>query len=264
MTSQQGINKLCQNMYALRVYVCINGRDQQWIHENHNFLSHWIYKNVQHVYVWTRNWTRNTSGINNDHALNKWTPNSHHLFYRQMILWFPRWFEVNSSVTIIYHSGLDILKAIGRHKGFFITSKVIGEFMLRTQWLTLLFNQARFLYFVISLQWSRLLTWKQILFKAILQDLMEDKKCYFSLFSIINVCNDPCCHRILSPQVYSCWVLCVKWNIVHSMSSHLTPQWKPYRDPGKGKVIADCVITTTPIAFIFTRYCLLLMFYRFM
>ncbi len=33
--------------------------------------------------------------------------------------------------------------------------------------------------------------------------------------------------------------------------------------PGKGKVIADCVITTTPIAFIFTRYCLFLMFCRF-
>ncbi len=38
-----------------------------------------------------------------------------------------------------------------------------------------------------------------------------------------------------------------------------------YRDPGKRKVIiADCVITTNPIAFIFTPYCLFLMFYRFM
>ncbi len=37
-----------------------------------------------------------------------------------------------------------------------------------------------------------------------------------------------------------------------------------YRDPGKGKVITDCVINTTPVAFIFTRYCLFLMFYRFM
>ena len=36
-----------------------------------------------------------------------------------------------------------------------------------------------------------------------------------------------------------------------------------YRDPGKGKVIADCT-TTTPVAFIFTTYCLFLMFYRFM
>ncbi len=48
------------------------------------------------------------------------------------------------------------------------------------------------------------------------------------------------------------------------MYSHSIPHCKLYRDPGKGKVIADCVITTTPIAFIFTRYCLFLMFYRFM
>ena len=45
---------------------------------------------------------------------------------------------------------------------------------------------------------------------------------------------------------------------------HSTPHCKLYRDPGKGKVIVDCVITITPIAFIFTRYCLFLMFYRFM
>ncbi len=61
------------------------------------------------------------------------------------------------------------------------------------------------------------------------------------------------------PSVYSCWVLCVLWNIVHSMSSHSLPQCTLYRHPGKGKVIADCIIT-----FIFTRYSLFLMFYRFM
>ncbi len=65
------------------------------------------------------------------------------------------------------------------------------------------------------------------------------------------------------PSVYSCWVLCVICNIVHSMSSHSLPQCKLYRDPGKGKVIADCVITTTPIALIFTRYCLFFMLYQF-
>ncbi len=69
---------------------------------------------------------------------------------------------------------------------------------------------------------------------------------------------------IFKPSVYSCWVLCVKWNIVHSMSSHSKPQCNLYRDPGKGKANADCVITTTPIAFIFTSYCLFLMFFRFM
>ncbi len=36
-------------------------------------------------------------------------------------------------------------------------------------------------------------------------------------------------------------------NIVFSMSSHSIPHCKLYPDPGKGKVIADCVITTTPI-----------------
>ncbi len=36
------------------------------------------------------------------------------------------------------------------------------------------------------------------------------------------------------------------------------------RDPGKGKVITDSVIVTTPIAFIFTGYCLFSMLYRFM
>ncbi len=48
------------------------------------------------------------------------------------------------------------------------------------------------------------------------------------------------------------------------MSSYSIPQCKLYWDPGKGNVIADYVITTTPIAFIFTTYCLFSMFYRFM
>ncbi len=52
--------------------------------------------------------------------------------------------------------------------------------------------------------------------------------------------------------------------IVHNMSSDSIPQCKLYRDPGKGKVLAACVITTTPIAFTFARYCLFLMFCRFM
>ncbi len=34
-------------------------------------------------------------------------------------------------------------------------------------------------------------------------------------------------------------------------------------DPGKGKVITYFVKTTIPIAFIFTRYCLISMFYLF-
>ncbi len=38
------------------------------------------------------------------------------------------------------------------------------------------------------------------LFKAILRDVMGEEKFYCSLFFIIHLCNDPCCHRILSPR----------------------------------------------------------------
>ena len=34
--------------------------------------------------------------------------------------------------------------------------------------------------------------------------------------------------------------------------------------PGEGKIIADSVTTTIPIIFIFTRYCLFSVLYRFM
>ncbi len=40
----------------------------------------------------------------------------------------------------------------------------------------------------------------------------------FRFFFIIHLCNDLCCHRIISPHL--CWVLCVIWNIVHSMQYH--------------------------------------------
>ena len=36
--------------------------------------------------------------------------------------------------------------------------------------------------------------------KAILRDVMGEEKFYFSLFFIIHLCNDPCCHRMISPQ----------------------------------------------------------------
>ncbi len=111
-----------------------------------------------------------------------------------------------------------------------------------------------------DLKWQSII----IIIKATLRDVIREEKNLLFTFFITHLCNDPCCHRVINkPSVYSCWVLCVKWNIVHSMSSDSIPHCKLYRDPGKGKVIADCVITTTSIAFIFTRYCLFLMFYRF-
>ncbi len=102
-----------------------------------------------------------------------------------------------------------------------------------------------------------------IIFKAILRDVMGEEKFYFSLFFIIHLCNDPCCHRIISPSGFSVFVLGALRNMEY-MSSHSIPQCKLYRGPGKGKVFTDCVITTTPITFIFTRYCLFSMVYRFM
>ncbi len=36
--------------------------------------------------------------------------------------------------------------------------------------------------------------------KAILRDVMGEENFYFSPFFIIQLCNDPCCHRIISSQ----------------------------------------------------------------
>ncbi len=47
--------------------------------------------------------------------------------------------------------------------------------------------------------------------------------------------------------------------------SHTILHYKLYRDPDKVNVIADSIITTTPIiAYIFTGYCLFSLFYRFL
>ncbi len=47
---------------------------------------------------------------------------------------------------------------------------------------------------------------------------------------------------------------CISYSIQH---------YKVYWDPDKGKVIADSVTPTTPIAYILTTCCLFSMFYRF-
>ena len=64
-------------------------------------------------------------------------------------------------------------------------------------------------------------------------------------------------------SVYSYWLLCTKLKIFKYSSSYTIQQHELHQDPGKGNVIADSVITTTPIAFIFTRHCLFSMFYQF-
>ena len=55
--------------------------------------------------------------------------------------------------------------------------------------------------------------------KAIQRDVMGEEKFYFSLFSIIHLCNDPCCHRILSP-------LCIRAGTMRNMeycTQHVLP-----------------------------------------
>ncbi len=60
--------------------------------------------------------------------------------------------------------------------------------------------------------------------KAILRDVMGEEKFHFSLFSTIQLCIKwPLLSPYYKPSMYSCWVLCVIWNIVHSMSSHSIP-----------------------------------------
>ena len=64
--------------------------------------------------------------------------------------------------------------------------------------------------------------------------------------------------------MYSYWLLCIKLKYSENSFSYTILQYEEYRDPVKGKVITDSVITTSPIAFICIRYCLFSMLYRFM
>ena len=64
--------------------------------------------------------------------------------------------------------------------------------------------------------------------------------------------------------MYSNWLLCKKLKYSEYSFSYTILHNELYQDPGKGNVIADSVITTPPITFIFTRYCLFSMLYRFM
>ncbi len=51
-----------------------------------------------------------------------------------------------------------------------------------------------------EMDWEIITDIVQTTLKAILRDVMGEEKFYFSLFFIIHLCNDPCCHRIISPQ----------------------------------------------------------------
>ncbi len=58
------------------------------------------------------------------------------------------------------------------------------------------------------------------------------------------------------PSVYLCWLLCVKWTYSKYSISYLQYHSTRFTGPGKGKIIADPVKTATPLAFMFTTYCL--------
>ena len=84
----------------------------------------------------------------------------------------------------------------------------------------------------------------------------------------INLCNDPkldiTIFSYFRSSVFSYWLLCIKLKYSEYSFYYTILQHGLYWDPSKGNVITDSVITASPIAFIFTRYCLLSIFYRFM
>ena len=67
----------------------------------------------------------------------------------------------------------------------------------------------------------------------------------------------------LKSSVYSYWLPCIKFKYSEYSFSYAILQYALYQDPGKGNAIAYSVVTTTPIAFIFTRYCLFSMFCKY-
>ncbi len=100
-------------------------------------------------------------------------------------------------------------------------------------------------------------------FKVILRDLTRDGKKMIIIVCIMKLWNDPSYFHISWSSVYSYWLLCIKLKYSEHSFPYTILQHELYRDPGKGNVIAVSVIITTPVVFIFTRYCLFLMFFRF-
>ena len=80
-------------------------------------------------------------------------------------------------------------------------------------------------------------------------------KIWLSLFFMINLWNDTGSHHILSSQCIHIGCLSQNRNTKYSFCYTML-QYVVSQDPGQGKVIADYITTITPIAFIFTRYCL--------
>ena len=90
--------------------------------------------------------------------------------------------------------------------------------------------------------------------KAILQDLTTYDTFYFSLFFHHIIMKWPWLSPYFKTSLYSYWLLCIKLKIFEYRFSYTKLQYELYRDPGKGNVIADSVITKTHIAFISSAY----------
>ena len=78
---------------------------------------------------------------------------------------------------------------------------------------------------------------------------------FFTLYIIIKLWND---HGYIKSSVYSHWLMVAMHKIKNILNTAFPNNTvhEFYQDPGKEKVIAHSVTTTTSIAFIFTRYCL--------
>ncbi len=98
----------------------------------------------------------------------------------------------------------------------------------------------------------------------ILWDLTRDENVQFTFhFFHHKIMKWPLLSPYFMFSVYSYWLLCIKLKYSEYRFSYTMLQCELYRDAGKGNLIANSVITRTSIDFIFTRYCLLLMFYWF-
>ncbi len=85
--------------------------------------------------------------------------------------------------------------------------------------------------------------------KCKINTMRFDQRWKILLFSflILKIMKWPWLSPYFKSSVSSYWLLCIKWKYSEYSFSYAILQSEVYRDPGKGKVIADSVITTTSI-----------------
>ncbi len=74
----------------------------------------------------------------------------------------------------------------------------------------------------------------------------EMKNVYFSLFFQRKIMKWLSLSPYFKPSVCSYWLLCIKLMYSEYSFSYTTLQYGVYQDPGRGKVVAGSVRTTTP------------------